>query len=321
MVKYGLLVASTPNLGDDIQSLAAKQFLPRVDIVLDRDFLNSVDSEEKIKALMNGWFTHHPENWPPSPAIEPLFVSFHLSPTIAGKLLTKRTIEYLKNHQPIGCRDTYTEKLLRLKGIEAYFSGCLTLTLDYGYGRFKTKKRQNILIVDLDDVAMKYLPDHILRNAEITTHYHFTPSLKLLRKAIPIPLRKIVKTIAPLGTIGKLLPIIDRPRAKKMSFEITLKKAEKQLQRLASAKLVITSRLHAALPALAFGTPVIFVHRNINDQRFTGLLQYINYYNITDFKREVNKIDFYNPPDNPNQKMLEEIKKQLIKKVTEFMKE
>jgi len=31
-VKYGLIVAFTENLGDDIQSLAALQFLPRVDL-------------------------------------------------------------------------------------------------------------------------------------------------------------------------------------------------------------------------------------------------------------------------------------------------
>lgn len=37
-----------------------------------------------------------------------------------------------------------------------------------------------------------------------------------------------------------------------------------------SAALVITSRLHAALPSIAMGTPAILCHRNPLDPRFTG---------------------------------------------------
>src|SRR5205085_10361521 len=36
--------------------------------------------------------------------------------------------------------------------------------------------------------------------------------------------------------------------------------AEDFLKKYATAKLVVTSRLHCALPCLAFGTPVIFIH-------------------------------------------------------------
>lgn len=320
-MKYGLLVALTENLGDDIQSLAAKQFLPRVDLFLDRDFLNSIDSEEKIKVLMNGWFTHRPENWPPSPAIEPLFVSFHMAPIVAEKLLTTRTIEYLKNYEPIGCRDTYTEKLLKSKGIDAYFSGCLTLTLDYGYDYFKTKKREDVLIVDLDSVAMRSLPAHVLRSAEIATNEHFVTLVRSLNMIVPSPIKTFVKTIVSSDTIDRLVYRIERSRAKKIPIELRLKKAEEQLRKLASAKLVVTSRLHAALPALAFGTPVIFVHRNLNDPRFEGLLQFLNYYTPSEFKKEVIKIDFENPPESPNQEILKELKNRLIKTVIAFLKE
>jgi len=65
MVKYGLLTYRTENIGDEIQSIAARQFLPGVDIYVERDSLNNVVSDEKIKLIMNGWFTHKPENWPP----------------------------------------------------------------------------------------------------------------------------------------------------------------------------------------------------------------------------------------------------------------
>ena len=36
-------------------------------------------------------------------------------------------------------------------------------------------------------------------------------------------------------------------------------KAIKQLRDIAKAKLLITSRIHSALPAVAFGTPVLFI--------------------------------------------------------------
>lgn len=294
-----------------------------MDVFLDRDFLNSVESGEKIKVIMNGWFTHRPENWPPSPIIEPLFVSFHISPIIAKKLLNKKTIEYLKMHQPIGCRDTYTKSLLESYGIEAYFSGCLTLTLDYGYSSFKTKNKDKILIVDLEQDVMRYIPNKILKTAEIVSHNYFTPYGNILNKIfklMPQPIKKVGRKIISPETVHRIVYVANHSKAKKIPIEMRLRKAEEQIQKLASAKLVITSRLHAALPALAFGTSVIFVHKNLNDPRFSGLLNYLNYYTPLQFKKEVNKIDFDNPPENPNQEELKEIKKHLIKTVIEFLK-
>ena len=43
-------------IGDDIQSYAAKQFLPTIDYVIDREALDTFDSHgEVVKAIMNGW--------------------------------------------------------------------------------------------------------------------------------------------------------------------------------------------------------------------------------------------------------------------------
>ena len=38
-------------------------------------------------------------------------------------------LSYLKNHEPIGCRDKYTMENLLKHGINAYFSDCITLSL------------------------------------------------------------------------------------------------------------------------------------------------------------------------------------------------
>jgi len=81
-MKYGLLSYEFKrhfNVGDYVQSIAARQFLPQVDRFLNREKLHGYRGE-KIRLIMNGWFMFHPENWPPSPDIEPLFVAFHIQP-------------------------------------------------------------------------------------------------------------------------------------------------------------------------------------------------------------------------------------------------
>lgn len=80
-MKYGLVVnIKTENIGDDIQSFAAKQFLPDVDYVIGREALDTFDSQgEVVKAIMNGWYMYSKFNWPPTSAIDPLWVAMHIS--------------------------------------------------------------------------------------------------------------------------------------------------------------------------------------------------------------------------------------------------
>ena len=93
------------NIGDYIQSLAAKQFWDSTNIqYYHRDKLNQY-SGASAKVIMNGWFTHQPQNWPASANISALFVAFHLNTSAYEKLLSDKSIEYLKKHEPIGCRD------------------------------------------------------------------------------------------------------------------------------------------------------------------------------------------------------------------------
>ena len=314
-MEYGLIVASTRNLGDDIQSLAAKQFLPRIDRFLERDSLNQFKSKNVVKAIMNGWFTHRPDNWPPSSVIDPLFVSFHITPKAANKLLGQKGIEYFKKHEPIGCRDIYTKKLLESKGIKAYFSGCLTTTLDYGYKNLAKRKTDKILLIDVYDEVLDIIrkSPSIKEQSETVSHNHDANILK----HIPPILDRAIKH----NTLNKLIfSNLGKLRMKMISPMERLKKAEEQLQKIATAKLVITCRLHAALPAIALGTKVIFIHRDLADPRFKGLLDYLNHYSISEFKRAFKKFDFENPPENPNQEKLKEMKLDLVKTVEEFMR-
>jgi hypothetical protein len=76
---FGLLsYENTGNLGDEIQSLASRQFLPRVDYYVQREQLNRFHTpgQSPTRLIMNGWYCHKPENWPPSPDLLPLKIFF-----------------------------------------------------------------------------------------------------------------------------------------------------------------------------------------------------------------------------------------------------
>ena len=80
------------NIGDYIQALASSQYYPHVDGFLDRDEdLNSYD-EEPCKMIMNGWYMHNPQNWPPTGKIIPLFVAFHLNVLVREELTSSISV-------------------------------------------------------------------------------------------------------------------------------------------------------------------------------------------------------------------------------------
>ena len=120
-------------------------------------------SGEHIKMIMNAWYMANPENFPPSKDIEPLYVSVHLNSSIVDKIFRPEVIEHFKNNQPIGCRDNHTRDLLRQKGIDAYYSGCMTLTLGYTYKREKIS--DEVIFTDImhDSLSIKQLIKQPLR--------------------------------------------------------------------------------------------------------------------------------------------------------------
>ena len=81
-MKYGILFfKETDNIGDDIQTYTAKRFLPHIDYLVEREELNNFipDKKEYVSVIMNGWYLHNKANWPPSPYINPLLHSVHLT--------------------------------------------------------------------------------------------------------------------------------------------------------------------------------------------------------------------------------------------------
>src|SRR5262245_40248347 len=102
-MKYAALSYSTLNIGDDIQTVAAMRFLPRIDLFIDRDQLDKYCSSEKTIIILNGFFSDFPSAWPPSSSIAPIFAGFHLARQAASTYGRHRT--YFSQHAPIGCRD------------------------------------------------------------------------------------------------------------------------------------------------------------------------------------------------------------------------
>lgn len=273
-MKYGLLTYEENkrfyNVGDNIQSLAAKQYLPQTDALLNREKLADYKGE-KIKLIMNGWFTHNTRNWVPAENIDPLFVSFHINNTAAPNMLSEKGIAYLKKHEPIGCRDQFSADTLKAKGIDAYFTGCLTLTLDT-YKVDDSLRGEDIYIVDPlysypSSEKVFYDLKSLIRNIRNKKIFQIGKKKKHLRNFIDESL------------LEKAIYVNQEPPAGKYTDEEKFAEAEALLHKYAKAKLVITSRIHCALPCLAMGTPVIFVNgfdSFVDSCRFDGILDLFN---------------------------------------------
>lgn len=295
-MKYGLLVYphnanNIFNIGDYVQSIAARQFLPQVDCFLNREQLNEPIIDE-TKLILNGWFMHNPESWPPAEKLEPLFVAFHINKLAADKMLSRVGIEYLKKHQPIGCRDYYTVDLLKSKGVEAFFSGCLTLTLGESYHHEEEDGAQ-IYITDLNSLLKKNF-SFIIRC--FRTLLLKKPLLNRIRTRMnQCGAHRSMRSIAAVyETYQKVIAdevflqanYIDQEIEDTFSSEDDkFEYADALLKKYSKARYVITSRIHCALPCLAMGTPVVFVNNDllgeVHNCRLNGLRELFHTIEIT----------------------------------------
>lgn len=255
--KYGvILFEKTKNLGDDIQTYAAYKLLPKVDYVIERESINEFvpKSGEMVKTIVSGWYLHNIYSFPPSPFIDPLIISTHFTNHLKEEMpeyMSDYLINYLKQHEPIGLRDSLLKEKIEGLGVKTYFSGCLTLTLKPFENIKKTKK---ICFVDVDEevieAAKKDGEDYL-----VLTHN------------------------------------IDAKVNSKLSFEDRMKQVEERLKIYQSAKCVISSRLHVVLPCLALGVPVKLIYDDSNIDvvnRLSDFLPYLNYESKEEFINKPN---------------------------------
>ena len=251
------------NIGDDIQSIAAKRFVPRVDYHIFREKLNffRADTLEKIKIILNGWFMPEPQNFPPSEVISPLLVSVHFCDAMKDYIINNNSYRnYLIKHGPVGCRDKATLKFLLDNNIPSYFSGCMTLTLK---GNEKIKSSSYVLCVDVSDNVFNYV-----------------------KKNSDKPVYRISKSM-------------NNPF---LEAEKRLETAKIFLYLYHNASAVITTNLHTALPCLAFNTPVCLIDQKNYDGRFDGPDEWLNHCSESEFING-KFYDINNPPDNSREFM------------------
>ena len=289
-MKYGLLYyKETDNIGDDIQTYVAKRFLPHIDYYIDREDLNCFVPEKKefVSVIMNGWFLHNKLAWPPSPYINPLLISMHFtsleSIDVGEKYLEGIGGEYLRNHQEIGCRDFETEKRLNKKNIKTYFSGCMTLTLK----QFENiDKKDYIVVADVSKSVLKKIKENTDREIKEITH-SCSPNI-----------------------------------IKNKTIEERMNDVENLLKTYQAAHVVITSRLHVALPSIALGTPVILVLKDdFEKDRLETFIKYAgNSFCETEFEQlDSNDLEKYIDNPNINNSEFEKIRFELIKRCEDFI--
>lgn len=118
---------------------------------MDRDASNYFDVPPGTWSIGFGWYMHQmfgvKYDVPFNPNLRPIFVSFHVN---APSMLTEETLAYLKQYEPIGCRDWNTSHLLNAAGVDAFFSGCLTTTIDNNFEPFTGTRPDRTLYVDVD---------------------------------------------------------------------------------------------------------------------------------------------------------------------------
>ena len=163
------------NIGDYIQSLAALQFLPKncKPNLMDRDKIEYYNGPQTT-LIMNCWLRLFNGTRTISDKISPIITSLHISNV---KKIDLRTKNILKKFSPIGCRDYYTLNALKKNGIDAYFSSCLTTTLDIDYSVSDSERTNDIIFADYnfnyDRRIKEYLNSLKIYNfSNVTKTYH-----------------------------------------------------------------------------------------------------------------------------------------------------
>lgn len=296
-MKYGLLIHEpTTNLGDDIQSYAIKQFLPHVDYYVNREEIDSFKSEnnEPVATVMAAWWMWKKFDWPPAECIIPKMVSMHINhygarenaSPVSTEWLEGIGKEYFDAYGPVGVRDSVTLDYLKDAGIDAYFSGCITLTLPKQ--KETADKGTYVVIADLrDDLKAKvkeWLKDSGLEIREVSHRYSYRKN----------------------------------PDTMDNRFE----KIEDLLTLYQNAKFVVTRRLHVTLPCLAMEVPVMSIvdlEQKGNYTRWAPYSDWVNYISEADILAGNINYDYNNPPENKKDYL--ETRNALTKNIKSFIDE
>lgn len=294
-MKYGYLFYRKPlipqmktrpvNLGDAIQSYAVKNLyremgIPEEDIIpVPRYDLSNYDGEECI-CVVNSASNYEELAYdsyfmPPSEKIHAIPLSLHIH-----RPLPDEELEFYRTCGGVGCRDSYTAEYLQGLGIDAYLSGCLTLTLPRRSAE-QEKGADKIYFIDIPEALKSYIPGEISQNAI---------------------------------TLTNILRFSNHGSATRMTVEEAYEEHRKGEERICllrdTAKLVVTSKLHVASPCLAMGIPVVLAQSYFGD-RFGFIDRLLPTY-TREYFQEINwnpqPVDFENEKEKLKQVFFDKVR-------------
>jgi len=226
--RSALLTYTTGNIGDDVQSLALAQrhLLGEPDLWMDRDRFGDYAEAGPVHLVANGFFLCPRRDgggldFPPPPNVRVTYVALCASNVPD----TPAARAHFAVSGPIGCRDEHTLRWCQRHGYEPYFASCPSCLLER----------------DFDAVggdAPAYDP------------------------AGPIVLVDVdPRRLPPFGRSGRpFLCLTNRVRPGDYAGAAQRFAAlRSRLRVLRGAALVITNRLHVAMPCLGLGVPVVMV--------------------------------------------------------------
>lgn len=191
--------------------------------------------QEDTAFLMAGYFDSYYGNsmFPIADKGHPFYLGFHCVDEKRMEEIQQQTRQPLF----IGCRDLASYRSLkRVFGpqMPIFMSGCFSLLQER---RKEESEQGKVMLVDVEKQLLPYIPGELLADGEYHTHIH--PSFAR-----------------------------DNQEADRMAADYVrnwfsyLKK---------NARLVITSRLHCALPCVAMGIPVVVARKYADDtERYSG---------------------------------------------------
>ncbi len=285
-MKYGILKFSSykVNVGDYLQLEGIRQAykrmgIPETDIIeVERDLLAEYDGEYVVLPMAGAYnrCNGFPE-FKLSKKILPVFIGVFTGDEAIAEGMAK----YRNLCQDYGCRDLVTLQLLRQQGLNAYMSGCFSI----GYERRTTEPENgHVYFCDVPSELRTQVPTDIMENSiELPTAYR------------------------EMGTKGYS---DDNAKVAKRYIEELIDTLKKD------AKLVVTCRLHLALPCISMGIPVVLAHTcdngDVEECRFSGLDRIIHVYKPSEYGR----IDW-----NPKAPDIENLKERVINLAVEKISE
>lgn len=265
---FGYISYTSYNIGDDIQAIAAKKLLSGNVVPIDREFIGVFEYPMHLPTLVNGWFMHTKETWchlnVPAPN-----KSWPPSPCIDPLIISFHINEIFLPYAFTDEGSAYLKAhapigardLNTLKELQAReIPSYFSGCLTLTLDNESEEREDIIYAVDLDKEC-----------------YH---SLKL-------------KTNSPIVRITHILN-------GKSAFdpEIRADIAHSLLEKYKRAKAVVTTRLHAAMPCLAFNTPVLLINER-SDKRLHGLRELTHTCTRAEFLKGQFNFDFESPNPNP----------------------